>query len=567
MFEKNQDLGPENNNTPLGDSSRELELDVGDDSSREPGLDVWDDFSRESYDPEVGFVETIKPDPSQSAKIGHFVLGMIDNTVAQSAEVEVEPGGSSLIRPEVEPGGSSLNRPEIESKSFNKGVRFLFVGPARSGKSIFMHAVSQCLDPNVAFSFQANPDGESRPVQENYTLPAAKRMREEAKGKYTPEFIERVHDVLRDWEGPALLVGFGGDISIEERRAQKRRMLEDSPKETYAIIVSGSDDKRAKRGGRLKEDKEPQSAMIEMQKWEKFLEEQGIKTIAKVYSSYESKRDLVVNNGESGTFKGSVHHLERGESADDRETVQRVAGLISAITEKEAHLPEDIGRNGFTVSVEDLVKSLPHEEKEIKTIGKNGETHVSTKNWMIPSSIPEIYGRMKAYEDMPVRFFGPISGWGAMALASALRELGNENVSFMSPDGMAKTEVLPMEAEGQYDEKWWKEPEALGELNGKPVIMVENIANASSHSMSIDQLKDLTVPAVPENAVVIVSTAGANWLKASIAMGYVGKVDAIVARAPFGKSPVVWTREESREMLGDTIRDEYSDGIILEESE
>ena len=259
--------------------------------------------------------------------------------------------------------------------------------------------------------------------------------------------------------------------------------------------------------------------------------------------------------------------MERGESADDRETVQRVAGLISAITEKEAHLPENLGRGGFTVSVEDLVESIPHEVKEIKTIDENGDPHVSTKNWMVTSSIPAMYEKAKTYKDRPVRFFGPISGWGAMTLASALKEMGNEDVSFMSPDGMVKTEVLPMEAEGQYDENWWKEPVVMGELDGKPVIMVENIANASSHSMSIEQLKDLKVPAVPENAIVIVSTGGANWLKASIAMSYVGKVDSIVARVPFGKSPIVWAKGENRKSLGDTIKDDYHDGIILETSE
>ena len=61
----------------------------------------------------------------------------------------------------------------------------------------------------------------------------------------------------------------------------------------------------------------------------------------------------------------------------------------------------------------------------------------------------------------------------------------------------------------------------------------------------------MTVPRLPENAIVVISTQGPNWLKASIASGYKGKVAGIAAFQPGEGSTVAWAA--NKEDLGKVI--------------
>ena len=117
------------------------------------------------------------------------------------------------------------------------------------------------------------------------------------------------------------------------------------------------------------------------------------------------------------------------------------------------------------------------------------------------------------------------------------------------PDGYIPVKKLP-EAE-ELATKWWTKPQQQGEMEGKPIYVVHNTAHASNNPISPADLETMTVPQLPENAVVVISTQGPNWLKASIASGYKGKVAGIAAFQPGEGSTVAWAA--NKEDLGKVI--------------
>lgn len=62
--------------------------------------------------------------------------------------------------------------------------------------------------------------------------------------------------------------------------------------------------------------------------WKKFFTELGIPIVAEVYSDYKGGEDIVDGIEADGVFRGSVHHLERGENLTDRKAIQALAQFI-----------------------------------------------------------------------------------------------------------------------------------------------------------------------------------------------------------------------------------------------
>ena len=82
-------------------------------------------------------------------------------------------------------------------------------------------------------------------------------------------------------------------------------------------------------------------------------------------------------------------------------------------------------------------------------------------------------------------------------------------------------------------------------MEGKPVYVVHNTAHASNNPVSPADLETMTVPRLPEDSIVIISTQGPNWLKASIATGYRGKVAGIAAFQPGEGSTIAWSEDKN----------------------
>jgi len=408
-------------------------------------------------------------------------------------------------------------------EKLKRGIKIVIGGPPHSGKSVFIEALTQNLDKDNTFSFSAAPDGEGPWLQRHYDDPEVVKFRQ--KGKFTTEFVADRKKKIRDWDGPLMIIDVGGRTS--EENAQ---MIEGA---THAIILAGD--------------------LSKVAEWRDFFEENNIEVIAKLHSHYRGNHDVQRDvESEKSHIVSSVHHLERGEPAADRETIKQVAGLISDMVEgniayKKAHEGENA--NHFEVFIPEVFKDLPNETVERTITTRDGQQKQVQNRQILRSAIPEIYEKALDFDGQPAWLNGPVNSWEAIALAMAFEDAGSSDVRLRGPDGYIPVKKLP-EAE-EIDTKWWAEPQQQGEMDGKPIYVVHNTAHASNNPISPVDLEAMTIPKLPENAFVIISTQGPNWLKASIASGYKGKVAGIAAFQPGDGSTIAWSVD--KDYLGKVI--------------
>ena len=466
----------------------------------------WPQFEAPTEDRQENIENIEQPDIVPAQELGQRVLESID-----SAENTEEYTSSETITEEIPTMDTAESLAERQEK-LKKGIKIVIGGPPHSGKSVFIEALTQNLDKDNTFSFSAAPDGEGPWLQRHYDDPEVVKFRQ--KGKFTPEFVADRKKKINDWEGPLMIIDVGGRTS--EENAQ---MIEGA---THAIILAGD--------------------LSKVAEWRNFFEENNIEVIAKLHSHYQGNKDVQrPMESEKSHIVSSVHHLERGEPAVDRETIKQVAGLISGLVEgniayKEAHEGENA--NPFEIFIPEVFKDLPNETVE-RTQNKR----------ILRSAIPQIYEKALEFDGQPAWLNGPVNSWESIALAMAFEDAGSTDVRLRGPDGYIPVKSLPETEE--LDTKWWAEPQQQGEMEGKPIYVVHNTAHASNNPISPADLETMTIPQLPENAIVVISSQGPNWLKASIASGYKGKVAGIAAFQPGEGSTIAWATD--KEDLGKVI--------------
>lgn len=484
------------------------------------------DFVRSSQDekPIQEYNEKIDVDKAPLSANPAYNLGKItiesmifgDLTSDPSMDEAEKESSEELVNEKI-PVMDTAERLATRQEKLKKGIKIVIGGPPHSGKSVFIEALTQNLDKDNTFSFSAAPDGEGPWLQRHYDDPDVVKLRQ--KGKFTPEYVADRKKKINDWEGPLMIIDVGGRTS--EENAQ---MIEGA---THAIILAGD--------------------LSKVAEWRDFFEENNIEVIAKLHSHYQGKKDIQrpVESGEN-RIVSSVHYLERGESAADRETINQVAGLITGMVEgnvayKQAHEGENA--NPFELSISDVFKDLPSEtiERTINTL--DGQQKTIQNKQILRSAIPQIYEKALSYDAQPAWLSGPVNSWEAIALAMAFEEAGSTDVRLRSPDGFVSVRNLP-EVE-ELDTKWWMEPRQQGEMDGKPIYVVHNTAHVSNNPISPADLESMTVPKLPEDAIVVISTQGPNWLKASIAAGYRDKVAGIAAFQPGEGSTIAWAADKN----------------------
>ena len=328
-----------------------------------------------------------------------------------------------------------------------------------------------------------------------------------------------------------MIIDVGGRTS--EENAQ---MIEGA---THAIILAGD--------------------LSKVAEWRDFFEENNVEVIAKLHSHYQGDHDIQrPMEPEKSHVTSSVHHLERGEYAADRETIQQVAGLISGLVDgntayKQSHEGENV--NPFEVFIPEVFKDLPSEIIERTITTRDGKQKQVQNKQILRSAIPQIYEKALNFDEQPAWLNGPVNSWEAIALALAFEDAGSQDVRLRGLDGYIPVKALPETEE--VDARWWDAPEQQGEINGQPVYLVHNTAHVSNNPINPSDLNSMTVPKVPENALIIISTQGPNWLKASIASGYKGKVAGIAAFQPGEGSTIAWA--QNSDMLGGII--DYKEGL------
>lgn len=422
--------------------------------------------------------------------------------------------------PQDESVAEVIHSPEFEEK-LQKGIKVVVGGPPHSGKSVFIEALSKNLDKGHTFAFSACPDGEGPWLQRHYNDPEVVKWRQ--KGQFTPEFVDRATRVVNDWEGPLMLIDIGGRTSEENAQIVQGA--------THAIILAGD--------------------LSKVSEWQDFFDSHGVEVAAVLHSHYHGSLDQVLNQAERaedpearlGRLTASVHYLERGEHAEDRVTVKEVATMLHGLAERnsayqETH--EDTETDHFTIDLSAFLAELPNETVE-KTL-RNGK--VVQNRQLLRTALPALYEKVdKEFFDKPVWLDGPINSWEAIALASAFHETGNQDIRMRSPDGFIRLKELPQA--GQGDGVEWEISQA-GEYNGSPVIKVHANVSASTRLLEPQELETMHIPEVPDDAIVIISTAGPNWFRSSIALGYKDKTRAVAAFIPGEGSTIAWSQDKNQ---------------------
>ncbi len=182
-------------------------------------------------------------------------------------------------------------------------MKIVLAGPPRSGKSCLREGLKQAVRriPGAPYPYIITgcPDGEGSWFQETVNLDPqlASELKAAYKAKFIPEFVDRVATSVHNCTLPLTLVDIGGIPSVENERICEGA--------DAAILLAGD-------LGRLPE-------------WHAFCSKVGLRVIAEIHSDYHGQQDVVAGESPDGVFRGSVHHLERGEDVASRELVVALA--------------------------------------------------------------------------------------------------------------------------------------------------------------------------------------------------------------------------------------------------
>ncbi len=207
-----------------------------------------------------------------------------------------------------------------EAKEVFKYKKIVVAGPPRSGKSCFNKGIKDTIKsiPGAPYPLvhTACPDGEGSWFQEtmNASPELAAKLKADYKSKFTPEFVQMQSDAVKTLGNdscPLNFIDIGGMTTPENAKICEGA--------NAAIILSG----------------ETAIAAGLPAEWKKFFDGLGIPVIAEVYSDYNGKEDIVVGVEEDGVFRGSVHHLERGENLNDRVTLQELADHVLTFEQRD----------------------------------------------------------------------------------------------------------------------------------------------------------------------------------------------------------------------------------------
>lgn len=193
-----------------------------------------------------------------------------------------------------------------EPQKIKSAIKVVLCGPPQSGKSCLREGLKQAIS-NIKgapypYVITACPDGEGAWFSDaaRRDLDLAKRLKDEYKAKFTPEFAQKAAGWVRSANTPLNIIDVGGQITEENRLIMREA--------THAVILAGD---RAKE---------------EVPRWEEFCRDLNIHIIANLDSDFHGKEDKIIT--QSPLLTGSVHHLKRGEDVSSRPMVQSLARVL-----------------------------------------------------------------------------------------------------------------------------------------------------------------------------------------------------------------------------------------------
>lgn len=442
----------------------------------------------------------------------------------QSSEYPESTSRSDLSPAVLDLSEENLLDPTEREEKLKKGIKVAICGLPDVGKSVFTEALLQNLSEDETFWISAAPDGEGRWYKKNYNNPEVSKHYKI--GSHTEEFIEDRRKKISNWDGPIMIIDIGGRLESEDSsknyREQKSRILEGA---THAVILY-----------------KDQSGLRD---WEDFLNNQGIEVIAKLYSDYNGTEDLLLGIDPEDSCIGVVHHLDHKEPADTRATIQQVAGLIHTMARdnkfyNEAH--NDKSYNPFVVSLPKVFGDLPNKTIHRVINLQDGTEKQIENRQILRSAIPMIYDKANEFDGQPVWLDGRVCSWEAIALVLAFEESGSKDIRLNGPDGFIGVKKMPQFEDGN-TVNW--NVTSQGKIDGKNIYTVHAEVSHSIRVLRPEELNVMNIPELPEDSVVVISTQGPNWFKASIASGYKDNCYAIAAFQPGEGSTIVWAKDKA----------------------
>jgi CRISPR-associated protein Csx3 len=132
-------------------------------------------------------------------------------------------------------------------------------------------------------------------------------------GGFSPAQVEKFATWVKECNLPLTLVDIGGIPSAENERICAHA--------THAILLAG--------------DSQEQSWDERLVEWREFCQKVGLKIIAELHSDYHGREDSIQGIGPDGIFRGSIHHLERGEDISQRPCVVALAEYLVKLVTSE----------------------------------------------------------------------------------------------------------------------------------------------------------------------------------------------------------------------------------------
>jgi len=388
-------------------------------------------------------------------------------------------------------------------------MKIVVGGPPHSGKSVFLSGLVGQLDRQDYFLFRACPDGEG-----SWTYAVEENAKLRRKGEFCPEFVEWSVRTLHNHElAPVTLVDVGGRMSPENRQIMAEC---DS-----AVILSGD------------------PAAIPA--WRQFCQECGLAVIAELHSDYYGHEDVVEQ--EEPMVTGSVHFLERGEDVTARPIIEAVGHLINRLLDDQRAKDEAVSETAV-LKVAELAEELG--KKVVKKTLPNGR-EIETIIWEgddIKSLSRLLHSRSSEWGcEGCVDIDGGAPGFVHATLA---HECHPAHVRLNSPDGFVPIRCRAPEKAGSGENLEFS-------LEEKPKFMLVTCQQADpSLPLDPDNLEEVIPPEVPFGSVVVLNGRMPNWLLASLAMSYHGKVKAVACNQPGKGATVCWTHSAKVE-LGSVI--------------
>ncbi len=193
-------------------------------------------------------------------------------------------------------------------------MKVVLAGPPQSGKSCLREGLKQAIRaiPGAPYPYVITgcPDGEGSWFQETVDLDPqlARQLKDAYKAAFTPEFVRRVADSVRNCTLELTLVDIGGRTSPEN--------YEICASATHIVFLAGNSPKTG------------ESWESRLEPWRQFAADLGLTVVAEIFSDYNGQEDGLMEPREDGVWTGSVHHLERGEVLADRPVIRQLAEIL-----------------------------------------------------------------------------------------------------------------------------------------------------------------------------------------------------------------------------------------------